>query len=153
MKMSPLAPLSEVQPNLPIVDRYVARETLIQMDVGTGEAETVRLRRDLEAPPLPLHHVVVADDAFMNETADAVQILGRGAPGFLGLARGARQAAVVIRHEARQEQVGGLARTDAGEAQLADQAILKAAPQVLNAPLGLGRLGGDGGDAHWLQRV
>src|SRR5713101_1765632 len=153
MKMSPLAPLGEVQPSLPVVDCYAARETLVQVDAGAGEAEAVRLRRDLKSTSFPLHHVVVADDAFMNETADAVQILGRGAPGFLGFTRGAREAAVVIRQEAGQEQVGGLPRSHLGETELTDQPVLKAAPQAFDAPFGLGGLSGDEGDAQLLQRA
>jgi hypothetical protein len=46
--------------------------------LGAGEAESLRLGRDLEVASLPLHDVVVADTAIMMNAADAVEVAGGG---------------------------------------------------------------------------
>ena len=57
-----------------IVDRNLSFERFNELDFGPGEAEALRLGRDLEAAAVPLHDVVVADDPFMGEAADALDI-------------------------------------------------------------------------------
>ena len=74
------------------------------------------------------HDVVVADDALMVKAADAVQVLGRGTPGLLGIARRAGEAAIVIGEEAGQELIGGVEIGGASEAEFAGEAILQRAP-------------------------
>ena len=69
-----------------VVESDASIERVVEMDLGAGEAEAAALGRNLEATALPLHDVVVADHAGMNEAADAVQIVRAG-----------RQAVVVSR--------------------------------------------------------
>jgi hypothetical protein len=101
--------------------------------------------------PVPLHDVVVADDAFMPERTNALEIGGSGPPRFGGIARGAREATIVVGDELTQDQVGRVAIARMGQAKFADQAIWQHAPEALDAAFGLGRLRGDEGDAELSQ--
>ena len=87
----------------------------------------------------------------MREAADAVDIFGSGTPGFFGFARSASEAAVVVGKEAAQDLVGGIQIASASQAKFAGEAILKSAPEALDAAFGLGTLGGDVGDAELIQ--
>src|SRR5271168_2630969 len=102
MKMSPPVNLYTAVEELgvAVVDSHFSFERFIELHFGAGEAEAFGLGRDLEAAAVPLHDIVVADRAFVNEAADAVQIWGSGAPGFFGFARGAAEATVVVGKEA-----------------------------------------------------
>ena len=84
------------------------------LDFGSGKAEALALLGDLEALAVPLHDVVVADDAFVDEAADAVEIFRSRAPGGLRFARAAGEAAVVVGEEAAQHGVGGVQIASAG---------------------------------------
>ena len=136
---------------LAVVERDPPVESLIELDLGSGEAEAPCLGRDLQAAALPLHDVVVADDAFVPERTDAVQIVGRETPGCGGVARSAREAPVVVGEEASQHPVGGVEITSMGKAEFAAQAILKNTPEAFDAAFGLRRLRGDESDAELLQ--
>ena len=140
------------QPGVAVVERDPAIESLIELYLGSRKAETAVLRRDLKAASVPLHDVVVADDAFMREAADALEIVGGGPPSFGGLARSAREAAVVVGEELAQDGVGGIAdrRRRARRSSLR-KAILQHAPETFDAAFGLGRLCGDEGDAELCQ--
>ena len=118
-----------------------------------GEAEALRLGRDLETASIPLHDVVVADAALVMKAADAVEIFGSGTPGFFRFARGATEAAVVVGQETAQDLVGGVQIVSTGQTQLAGEAILKGAPETFDASLGLGTVGSDVGDAELFQRA
>ena len=96
---------------------------------------------DVEAAPLPLHDVVVADDALMDEAADAIQLLGSGPPSGLRVSRRASQAAVVIGHEAAQGLISRSQVRGPGQTQFADEPILEHAPETFDTTLGLGRVG------------
>src|SRR2546428_6303500 len=111
MKMSPPGGGSVFEAGLAVVERDPPVESLIELDLGSGEAEAPCLGRDLQAAALPLHDVVVADDAFVPERTDAVQIVGRETPGCGGGARRAGGAPGVVRGEASQHPVGGAATT------------------------------------------
>jgi hypothetical protein len=70
--MSPPEKLStEVEFVWPAVNRDVSVERFVELHVGSGEAEALRVGRDLETAALPLHDVVVADGALVQEAADA----------------------------------------------------------------------------------
>jgi hypothetical protein len=107
--------------------------------------------RDLEAVSVPLHDVVVADDAGMLEAADAVQIAGCETPGGFGLARHTGEATVVVSDKVLQDAVGGVEIAGAGQAEFADQTILKNAPEAFDPALGLRRVRRDVGDAELLE--
>ena len=90
-----------------MIDRNLSFERFNELDFGPGEAEALRLGRDLEAASVPLHDVVVADRALVMKAADAIKIFGSGTPGLFRLARRATEAAVVVGQEAAQDLVGG----------------------------------------------
>ena len=146
--MSPLWCVGVFEARVAVVERDPAIESLIELDFCASEAEAAVLGRDLEPAALPLHDVVVADDAFVQERADAVGSVGGGTPGFGGVARGAREAAVIVGDEALQYGIGRGEITSIGEAELAAQAILKDTPEAFDAAFGLRRLCGDEGDAE-----
>ena len=63
------------------------------------------------------------------------------------------EAAIVVGDERAQHGVGGVDVTRLGQAQFTVQAILQQAPEAFNAAFGLGRMGGDKGDAELLERA
>src|SRR5271165_7167498 len=153
MKMSPWRSQGVLQANVAVVERDAPVESLIEMDFGSGKAEALTLLRALETVALPLHDVVVADHALMDKAADAVQVLGRGAPCGLQGAGSAGEAAVVVGEEPAQHGVGGVQIASLSEAQFAAQTILEHAPETFDAAFGLGAAGCDEGDAELLQRA
>ncbi len=136
------------QASLAIVERDPAIKSLVQLDFCAREGEAAVLGRDLEAAALPLHDVVVADDAFVPERADALELIRSGAPGSGGVARGPREAAVVVGDEVPQHSVGGVQVGGLGEAEFAAQAVLEDAPEAFDTAFGLRRLRRDEGDAE-----
>src|ERR1700723_2838642 len=118
---------------------------------GSGKTEAAGLGMNLQALTVPLHDVVVADDALVSEAADAFEIFRSGAPGLLCLASRAGKAAVVVGNEAAQGQVGGSQVTRMSQKKFAGEAILQYAPKALYTAFGLGTLCGDEGDAELFQ--
>ena len=98
----------EVEFGICVIDRNLSFERFIELHFGPGEAEALRLGRDLETASVPLHDVVVADDAFVMEAADAVEVFGSGTPGLFRIARRTTEAAVVVGQETAQDLVGGV---------------------------------------------
>ena len=82
-----------------IVDRNLSIERLNELDFGPGKAEALRLGRDLEAEPVPLHDVVVADAALVMKAADAVEMFRSRPPSLFCFAWGTSEAAVVVGQE------------------------------------------------------
>src|SRR5205823_9006280 len=116
MKMSPRWDGLVLQAGFAVIERDAPVESLVDVHFGTGEAEAAGLLRDLEATAFPLHDVVVADDAFMHEAADAFESFGSGAPNGSGFARRPGKAAVVVDDKLAQDgvgrvEVGGLSET------------------------------------------
>ena len=134
-----------------VVERDPSVESLVNLDFGTGKAEAPGLRGDLQAAPVPLHDVVVADDTFVGKTANAVEVFGSQAPSFGGVARRTSEAAVVVSDEAAQDAVGGAEIAGPSQAEFTGEAILEHAPEALDAALGLRALRGDEGDAELLE--
>src|SRR5271169_601677 len=151
MKMSPWRSQGVLQASIAVVERNAAIESLIDMDFGSGKAKALSLPRDLEALSFPLHDVVVADHALVDEAADAPQTFGRGAPGGLHIARAAGEAAVVVGNEDAQHGVGGVQIASLGQAEFAGETILEHAPEAFDAAFGLRAAGGDEGDAELLE--
>src|SRR5262244_953418 len=89
-----------------VVERDAAIESFADLNFGAREVETARLWGDLQSPSVPLHHVVVANDALVRETADALEIFRSRAPGFGRLARGTSEATVVVGAESAQHTIG-----------------------------------------------
>src|SRR5256885_4745558 len=118
------------------------------MNFGAGEAEALSLLWDLKALALPLHDVVVADHALVNEAADAVEVVRGRAPCSLAFTRTAGEAAVVVGHKDSQHGVGGSQIAGLSQAKFTAQTILQYAPEPFDAALGLGTAGGDEGDAE-----
>ena len=143
MKMSPWRSQGVLQAGVAVVKRDTPVERLIDMDFGSGEAEALALLGDLEALTVPLHDVVVADHARMNEAADAVEIFRSRTPSGLHFAGTAGEAAVVVGEEKAQHGIGGVQIAGLSQTKLAAQAILEHAPEALDAAFGLGAAGGD----------
>src|SRR5579863_4813422 len=140
-----------LEPGIAVVERDAAIESLIDLHSGSGKTIATRLRMNLQAAAVPLHNVVVADDAFVGEAADAIQILRGRTPGLLGIAGDASEAAVVIGDELPQYGVGRVEIAGSRQAEFAGEAVLQHAPEALDAAFGLGALCGDEGDAELLE--
>src|SRR5713226_6708188 len=79
-----------------VVDLDASSKGFAELHLGTGEAETFWLGRDLETAAVPLHDVVIADDALVDEAADAAEIFGGRAPSLFRFSGSAAEAAVVV---------------------------------------------------------
>src|SRR5216683_1988355 len=90
-----------------VVDLDASSKGFAELHLGTGEAEAFWLGRDLETAAVPLHDVVIADDALVDEAADAAEIFGGRAPSLFRFSGSAAEAAVVVGQEAAQDIVGG----------------------------------------------
>src|SRR5271170_4482247 len=108
MKMSPWRSQGVLQAGVAVVERDAPVERLIDVDFRTRKAEALSLLGDLEALAVPLHDVVVADHALMDEAADAVQIFRGGTPSGLHFTRPTGEAAVEVGDESAQHGVGGI---------------------------------------------
>ena len=122
-----------LQAGVAVVEGEAPVESLVDMDFGSSEAEAPGLLRDLEALALPLHDVVAADDAFVHQATDALEIFRSRAPGGRRVARRTGEAAVVVGDELAQHGVGGIQVGSAGQVQLTVEAILQQAPEALDA--------------------
>src|ERR1019366_2733691 len=134
-----------------VIDRNLSFERFIELHFCPSKAEALWLGRDLEAAPIPLHDVVVADRALVMKAADALQIFGSGTPGLFGFARHTGEATAVVGKKIAQDLVGREQVVGASQAQFAGEAILKSAPETFNAALGLRTLRGDVSDAQLLE--
>ena len=54
-----------------------------------------------------MHNIVVADDALMDEAADATEIFGGRTPSLFRFSRSMAEAAIVVGQEATQDLIGG----------------------------------------------
>src|SRR5208283_1766983 len=134
-----------------VVEGDAAIEGLINLHFGSGEAEAARLLGDLEAAAFPLYDVVIADDAFMQEAADALETFRSRAPSAFLFARLPGETAVVVGDEPSQNGIGRVDVGGLGQAQFAGEAILQHAPETLDAAFGLRAVSGDEGDAELFQ--
>jgi hypothetical protein len=134
-----------------VVERDASIESLVEIDFSASEAEAAALGRNLEAAAVPLYDVVVADHARMDEAADAVQIRRSGTPGGYGGAGTAGEAAIVVGDKTEQDRVGRVQIGSLRQTELTDQAILQHTPEAFDTAFGLGRAGGDEGDAELIE--
>lgn len=109
------------------------------------------LRRDLEAAPIPLRDVIVADDALVDQAADAIQLDRSGTPGLFRLAWRASEAPVVVGKKTAQDLVGRFDIGGSGQTEFAGEAVLQGAPEACDTAFGLRTLRGDVGDAELIQ--
>ena len=151
--MSPWRSQGVVQAGVAVVQRDAPVEGLIEMDFGSGKAEALPLLRDLETLSLPLHDVVVADHAFMDETADTVEIFRGRTPGGLAFAGTAGEAAIEVGDESPEHDVGGVEIASLSQTEFAAQAILEHTPQTFDAAFGLRTASGDKSDAELIERA
>jgi hypothetical protein len=121
------------------------------VNLGSGEGEAAGLLEDLEALSFPLHDVVMADHAWVDEAADAVKILGSRTPEGWDFARETSEAAVVVGDKDSQHGVGGVQIASLSQAKFAGKAILQHAPEAFDAAFGLWTVSGDEGDAELLE--
>src|SRR5258708_24754156 len=113
MKMSPPWDGLVFEAGFAVVERDASVESLVDVHFGTSEAEATCLLGNLEAAALPLHDVVVADGAFVQEAADAFETFRSGAPGGSVFARRPGKAAGVgcagdAQHRGWRSEGGGL---------------------------------------------
>ena len=148
MKVSPPLLVRMMKLAVSVVDLDASSKGFAELHLGTGEAEAFWLGRDLETAAVPLHDVVIADDALVDEAADAAEIFGGRAPSLFRFSGSAAEAAVVVGQEAAQDIVGGDQIGGADEAEFTGKAVLKSAPQALDAALGLRAVGRNVGDAE-----
>ncbi len=140
-----------LQARVAVVEREAPIERLVDLHFGPGEAETTRLLGDLEATTVPLHDVVIADDAFVHETADPFETFWNGTPSGLLFARLTGETAVVISDELAQHSVGRVDVVGFGQPQLAAETILEHAPETLDAAFGLRAASRNESNAELLQ--
>jgi hypothetical protein len=140
-----------VELSISVIDGDLSFERFVDLDPRPGEAEALGLGRDLEVASVPLHDVIVADAAFVDEAADAVEVLGSGAPGFFRLARRTAEAPVVVGKKTAEHLVGRFQIGRSGEAEFTGEAVLEGAPQAFDAALGLRAVGRDVSDAQLSQ--
>src|SRR5258707_9834579 len=107
MKMYPWRSQGVLQSGVAVIKRDATIESVIEEDFGSGKAEAAGLLGDLEALALPLHDVVVADDTFMNEANDAIQILRSRTPSGRSRTRRPGEAAVVVGGGGRPNRICG----------------------------------------------
>src|ERR1700741_4636764 len=137
-----------MKPAVSVVDLDASSKGFAELHLGTGEAEAFWLGRDLETAAVPLHDVVIADDALVDEGANAAEIFRGRAPSLFGFSRSAAEARIVVGQEAAQNVVGGGQIGSTREAECTGKAILKTAPQALDPALGLRAVGRNVGDAE-----
>src|SRR5258707_7107342 len=123
MKMSPWRSQGVLQSGVAVIKRDETIESVIEEDFGSGKAEAAGLLGDLEALALPLHDVVVADDTFMNEANDAIQILRSRTPSGRSRTRRPGEAAAVVGEGGTPDGLGGNPIQRARPAQVATQAV------------------------------
>ena len=140
-----------VQASVAVVERKAAVKSLVDPYLGPGEAETACLLGDLKAAPLPLHHIVVANDPFVHEAADPFEIFWNRAPGGLLFARVMGETAVVIGDELAQHGVGRVDVICFSQPQLACETILKYTPETLDAAFRLWAASGNESNAELFQ--
>ena len=148
MKMSPWRSQGVLEFGFAVVERDTSVESVIELNLGAGEAEAAALGRNLEATALPLHDVVVADYALMNEAADAVQIVGGRTPGGSRFRADGGRSGGCSRRRSAQQGVGRVEIAGLSQAEFAAEAILQHAPEAFDAAFGLRAASGDEGDAE-----
>jgi hypothetical protein len=126
-----------LQASVAVVERKAPVERLEDLYFGPREAEAACLLGDLEATTLPLHDIVITDDAFMHEAADPFETFWNRTPGRLIFARLSGETAVVISDELAQHGVGRVDVVGLGQPQLACETILEHPPETLDAAFGL----------------
>ena len=151
MKVSPPWYGGVLEARVAVVEDDSPIESLVDLHLGTDETEAAGLLRDLEAAAFPLHDVVVADDAFVHEAADAVEAFWSRPPGSFHFAGHSGETAIVIGDEFAQHGVGGIEVMSTRKAEFTAQAILQHTPESLDAAFGLGTVGGDESDAELFQ--
>src|SRR5260221_7487538 len=93
MKVSPPLLVRMMKLAVSVVDLDASSKGFAELHLGTGEAEAFWLGRDLETAAVPLHDVVIADDALVDEAADAAEIFGGRAPSLFRFSGSAAEAA------------------------------------------------------------
>src|SRR5579864_800749 len=151
MNLSPPLDRCVFEASFAIVERQSPVQSLVDLHFGAREAEATGLLGDLEAAAFPLHDVVVADGAFMDEAADAVEAFWSRPPGGFHFAGSFGEPAIVVDEELAQDGVGGVEVGSLSQPQFAGKAILQHAPEALDAAFGLRAVGGDEVDAELFQ--
>jgi len=105
----------ETESGVSIIDGDLSFERFIELHFCSGEAEALRLGRDLETAAIPLHNIVVANAAFVMKAADVIEVFRSGPPSLLRIAWCATKASVVVGQEAAQNLVGAVQIVGTGQ--------------------------------------
>src|SRR5689334_20259230 len=118
-----------------VIDAQGAIEVDPDFHPGPGIGGTVPTGRNIDQGAFEADGVVVADHAPVLVAEDVVETpaAGPGNPGGDGILRGDREATVVPRQVASQHVIGLLPGARVGEPQFAAEAVLKGAPESLDA--------------------
>jgi len=137
----------------PVGDGEAPIEARVDVDPRASVAAPAGAGCELEEMPIDLDGVVVLDRALILEAADPFQVGRGGAPGGFGLRGRPGEAGIVAGEEAIEDALGVGERTGLGEAEFADEAILKGAEEPFDPALALRRGGGDPANPEFLQRA
>lgn len=107
----------------------------------------------MEGVSIERNRVVGRDCAGIGESADLVQVVGRGkrTPGGGGIGGWNLKRGVVAEEIGGEGSLGSGQGSDSIEGEFLDQAILERAKEAFDPALGLGRPGADGGNVQFDQ--
>ena len=120
-------------------DAEGAIEALVDLDAGMSVAVAVSRSRDVDEVGPEAHGVVVGHHASVFEAEELVgaTVLRPRQPRRIRVLRGNHEAPVVAGQAALKDLVGVAHGAGFGKAKLADEAVLKGAPQSFHAAFGL----------------
>jgi hypothetical protein len=127
-----------------------AVQLMREFDGFAGEAALCGQRRQGDGVRSQSDDVVRPDNSVVAqaEAAGEIEVARQGAKVASGFGGAMSESLVVIGAETIKHGVGVFYSGGAGETKFADQTVLKGAPGALDAAFGLGRVGGNLGDAE-----
>jgi hypothetical protein len=134
-------------------DRPSSVEVLTDQDAAAGVAAAAGSRGEIDDQAAEANGVVIGHGGLVGERDEEIALSGmdftEGGTGEFGLLGEAGVEAIQI--DGLQPSVGLIEFADVGQSHLGDEAILEGSALALDATLALGREGGDGFRAQFLQ--
>jgi len=136
-----------------VIDPPGAVEELSDLDLGLGEPSSALSGRDLDDDVIDLDGIVVGDGCEIAEGEDGVEVeSGRFSEEGFRLGWGPGELGVVPGEEVGFDPgVGGFGSGDVVEFHFGDESVLEGFEFSFDPSLGLGGIGGDCGDAEFLE--
>lgn len=125
----------------------------MDIDASAGVAAPVGAGPELQQRAVQLERIVLADRTPILEAANAIEMGGRGAPGWLGIRRRLGKAGIVAREKSIEDALGVGERAGLRKPQFDDEAVLEGAKETLDASLAFRGRGRDPADAQLMQRA